>query len=150
MFKTIVVGTDGSARAAIAVAHAIALAAQSGGIVHIVSAISPVADPSVVASAFGVASMTSDTDSLEASYREVVDEAAAEAKRQGVAAATHVSIGSPSDVLCDLARRVGADLVVVGNRGMQGALKILGSVPNTVSHHAPCSVLIVDTKAAKG
>jgi nucleotide-binding universal stress UspA family protein len=49
-------------------------------------------------------------------------------------------------VLCDLAAHLQADLVVVGNKGMQGGRRFLGSVPNTVSHHAPCSVLIVDTK----
>ncbi len=48
-------------------------------------------------------------------------------------------------MLCDLAAHLQADLIVVGNKGMQGGRRFLGSVPNTVSHHAPCSVLIVDT-----
>ena len=58
---------------------------------------------------------------------------------------THARFGSPAEVLCDMAAHLSADLIVVGNRGMQGGRRFLGSVPNTVSHHAPCSVLIVDT-----
>jgi nucleotide-binding universal stress UspA family protein len=60
---------------------------------------------------------------------------------------THARFGSPAEVLCDLAAHLGADLIVVGNKGMQGGRRFLGSVPNTVSHHAPCSVLIVDTQS---
>jgi nucleotide-binding universal stress UspA family protein len=59
---------------------------------------------------------------------------------------THARFGTPAEVLCDLAAHLEADLIVVGNRGMQGGRRFLGSVPNTVSHHAPCSVLIVDTQ----
>ena len=59
---------------------------------------------------------------------------------------THARFGTPAEVLCDLAAHLDADLIVVGNRGMQGGRRFLGSVPNTVSHHAPCSVLIVDTQ----
>jgi nucleotide-binding universal stress UspA family protein len=59
---------------------------------------------------------------------------------------THARFGAPAEVLCDLAAHLQADLIVVGNRGMKGGRRFLGSVPNTVSHHAPCSVLIVDTQ----
>ena len=58
---------------------------------------------------------------------------------------THARFGNPAEVLCDMAAHLDADLIVVGNRGMQGGKRFLRSVPNTVSHHAPCSVLIVDT-----
>jgi nucleotide-binding universal stress UspA family protein len=58
---------------------------------------------------------------------------------------THARFGSPAEVLCDIAGHLQSDLIVVGNRGMQGGRRFLGSVPNSVSHHAPCSVLIVDT-----
>ena len=44
-----------------------------------------------------------------------------------------------------VADHVGADLIVVGNRGMKGVRRVLGSVPNSVAHSANCSVLIVDT-----
>jgi nucleotide-binding universal stress UspA family protein len=44
-----------------------------------------------------------------------------------------------------VAEAVDADLIVVGNRGMKGTRRLLGSVPNTVAHHAACDVLVVDT-----
>ena len=51
------------------------------------------------------------------------------------------------DALIDVAEQVNADLLVVGNRGMSGVRRMLGSVPNKVSHHCPCTLLIVDTTA---
>ena len=57
----------------------------------------------------------------------------------------HVLPGDPSDGLVMVADEVNADLVVVGNKGMHGARRILGSVPNKVAHGAGCSVLIADT-----
>ena len=54
--------------------------------------------------------------------------------------------GDAADAILDIAEEQRADLIVVGNRGMTGAKRfLLGSVPNKVSHHAPCSVLIVRT-----
>jgi hypothetical protein len=53
------------------------------------------------------------------------------------------------NLVTDVAQSVGADLVVVGNRGMTGVKRfVLGNVPNKISHHAPCSILIVDTSRA--
>lgn len=51
--------------------------------------------------------------------------------------------GKPADVLIDEARRLGADLIVVGNVRMQGPGRLLGSVGSGVAHNAPCNVLIV-------
>jgi nucleotide-binding universal stress UspA family protein len=59
---------------------------------------------------------------------------------------THMVPRDPSDAICETARAVEADLIVVGNRGMKGMRRVLGSVPNSVAHHAPCDVLIVETK----
>ena len=54
--------------------------------------------------------------------------------------------GDPADAILDVAEERGSDLIVVGNKGMTGAKRfLLGSVPNKVSHHAPCSVLIIRT-----
>ena len=58
---------------------------------------------------------------------------------------THALPGDPAKALLTVANEVGADLIVVGNKGMRGAGRILGSVPNAVAHKAPCSVLIVNT-----
>jgi nucleotide-binding universal stress UspA family protein len=57
-----------------------------------------------------------------------------------------VATGDPGRAITRLAEDEGNDLIVVGNKGMTGATRfLLGSVPNKVSHHAPCSVLIVRT-----
>ena len=61
----------------------------------------------------------------------------------GIEAVSEAREGEPADVLCDIAEAHGADVIVVGNRGMQR--RVLGSVPNSVSHKAPCSVVIVKT-----
>ena len=54
--------------------------------------------------------------------------------------------GDAADAIVDVAEEQRCDLIVVGNKGMTGAKRfLLGSVPNKVSHHAPCSVLIVRT-----
>ena len=59
----------------------------------------------------------------------------------------HSSVGEPAEALIELAEKLHADLVVVGNRGMSGMKRfVLGSVPNRVSHKCPCSVLIVNTE----
>ena len=64
----------------------------------------------------------------------------------GVEAEPHPREGDPADAILDVAEEIGADLIVVGNKGMTGAKRfLLGSVPNKVSHHAPCSVYIVRT-----
>ena len=81
-------------------------------------------------------------EDVEATLRE----AAAEVEAAGVAVTTYAREGDPADAILDVAEERGADLVVVGNKGMTGAKRfLLGSVPNKVSHHAPCSVLIIRT-----
>ena len=82
--------------------------------------------------------------------REEIDatlaEAAEVARRGGVAARTYARQGDPADAILDVAEERGADLIVVGNKGMTGARRfLLGSVPNRVSHHAPCAVMIIRT-----
>ena len=75
-----------------------------------------------------------------------LDAAATTAKEAGIEATTHAREGEPADAILDVAEETHADLVVVGNKGMTGAKRfLLGSVPNKVSHHAPCSVYIVRT-----
>jgi nucleotide-binding universal stress UspA family protein/nitrite reductase/ring-hydroxylating ferredoxin subunit len=53
--------------------------------------------------------------------------------------------GDPAEVIVGVARELPADLIVVGNKGMSGARRLLGSVPNSVAHYAPCDVLIAKT-----
>ena len=138
--KTIVVGSDGSPASAGAVAAAADLAADTGGRVHLVTAcVMP-----VVSAGMDVVAVPAHHEVRNASATAL--EAQAEAvRRRGVEAEVHVCDGSPAQVLCDVAEAVGADVIVVGNRRMQGAGRLLGSVARKVAHHAPCSVLIAKT-----
>ncbi|MDQ1434709.1 MAG: hypothetical protein QOF59_1525 [Actinomycetota bacterium] len=58
---------------------------------------------------------------------------------------THALPDDPATAILRIADEVNADLIVVGNRGMRGAGRVLGSVPNSIAHKASCSVLIVST-----
>jgi nucleotide-binding universal stress UspA family protein len=76
---------------------------------------------------------------------EVTSRALGFATGAGIEVTEHQVAGSAADALCDVAANVNADLIVVGSRGMTGARRVLGSVPNSVAHNATCSVLIVQT-----
>lgn len=142
MYENIVVGTDGSASAAQAVHHAVRLAEMSGAKLHLVQAVPPAVaiDPS------GMAAGTSYIEQAIVDAETDITRLATSASERGVAATGRVCPTGAADALIDVAEEVGADLLVVGSRGMTGARRLLlGSVPNAVSHHAPCSVLIVRT-----
>lgn len=146
MFESIVVGTDGSETAREAVRQAVELAGRHGARLEIVSAYEP-----VPASRLREAPQAAPEDEQWlVTRREEVDatlrEAAAQAGASGVTAAVHARQGDAADAILDVAEEQGAGLIVVGNRGLTGAKRfLLGSVPNRVSHHAPCSVLIIRT-----
>jgi nucleotide-binding universal stress UspA family protein len=78
---------------------------------------------------------------VEAMLARVAEELVAD----GVKVETHAAFGHPVHVIVDVARTQGADLVVVGNKGMQAPTRIIGSVPNSIAHRAPCDVVIVHT-----
>lgn len=146
MFKRIVVGTDGSQTAAEAVSQALELAKMTGATLSLVSAYQPASGRRVQAEQ---AEAPADVQ-YEIGPREdvnlILDGAAAEAKQQGVEVQTHPVEADPADAILNVAEETKADLIVVGNKGMTGARRyLLGSVPNNVSHHAPCSVMIVRT-----
>ena len=146
VFRSIVVGTDGSDTATQAVRQAVDLAASVGAKVELVSAYEP-----VPAQRLQEERREAPEDLQSAiNPREDVDatlEAAAEvARKAGVTANAYARQGDPADAILDVAEEQEADLIVVGNKGMTGAKRfLLGSVPNKVSHHAPCSVLIIRT-----
>ena len=146
MFKSIVVGTDGSDTAKEAVRQAAELAKDVGASVDLVSAYEPVSNTRLREEA----REAPDDVQWAVNPREDVDatlEAAAELVREaGVEVRTLAREGDPADAILDVAEEQGSDLIVVGNKGMTGAKRfLLGSVPNKVSHHAPCSVLIIRT-----
>ena len=147
MFRSILVGTDGSQTAHTAVARAIEMAAGLGARLGIVSAYEPVSDPrahgeQVIAPKDAQWAINPHEEVLA-----LLDEARAEAVGAGVTEVeTFARQGDAADAIIDVAEEQRCDLIVVGNKGMTGAKRfLLGSVPNKVSHHAPCSVLIVRT-----
>ena len=150
MYRSIVVGTDGSEGAAIAVGVAAQLAKFSGATLHLATVGGAATSAMLGDPLAGAAAMSVAADETRDELAAIVEKAAEPAQAMGVTVATHALVGSAAQALCDLAERVGADLLVVGNRGMKGGRRFLGSVPNTVSHHAPCSVLIVDTTSQLG
>ncbi len=137
MFETVVVGADQSATATEAVRQAIDLVKLTGGRLHIVSAYRP-----QQFSTSGGEQHQIDSGDLAES---VLADHASRARAVGVEAHTHARSGDAAEAICDVAEEVAADLIVVGNKGMIGVRRVLGSVPNSVAHHAPCSVLIADT-----
>lgn len=146
MFKRIVVGTDGSETAAEAVHQAIDLAKLTGATLSLVSAYAPVAGRRVKAEQSEAPADVQYEIGPREDVNFVLDAAAAEAKKEGIEVQTHPVEGDPADAILNVAEEVKADLIVVGNKGMTGARRyLLGSVPNNVSHHAPCSVIIVRT-----
>ena len=145
-FQSIVVGTDGSDTARKAVEQAADLAKTAGGELHIVMAASTVPEARLRSERAGapddVAHTISPTEDTEAELRE----AAKQYEDDGLKVHTHAKSGDPADAIITVAESNGADLIVVGNKGMTGAKRFfLGAVPNKISHHAPCSVLIVRT-----
>jgi nucleotide-binding universal stress UspA family protein len=146
MFQSIVVGTDGSETAGEAVRKAIELAQAVGGTIELVSAFEPVPNQRLREEARQAPDdlqwMVNPREDVEAT----LSEAAERVKGEGVTVNTYAREGDPADAILDVAEERGADLIVVGNKGMTGAKRfLLGSVPNKVSHHAPCSVLIIRT-----
>jgi nucleotide-binding universal stress UspA family protein len=146
MFKSIVVGTDGSETAGVAVQHAIDLAKQLGADLQIVSAFEPVATKRLRGEQRDAPKdmewMVNEREDVDATLAE----AAEQAEGAGVSVETHARQGDPADAILDVAEEQGSDLIIVGNKGMRGTKRfLLGSVPNKVSHHAPSSVLIIRT-----
>jgi nucleotide-binding universal stress UspA family protein len=146
LFDRIVVGTDGSDTATEAVRQAIELARLSGGKLGIVAAFEPVPDTRLREEQAELPGDVSHAVGPREDVNVILDTAVGEAKREAVDAESYPREGDPADAILDVAEETGADLIVVGNKGMTGAKRfLLGSVPNKVSHHAPCGVYIVRT-----
>ena len=143
MLESILVATDGSDAAGVAVSHAIGLASVLGARLHIVSAYAPVSERHLRIERVQVPS------DVQVNLREEVlallEASQRDAEAAGVSRVeTFARVGDAADAILDVAEEQGSDLIVVGNKGMTGATRfLLGSVPQKVSHHAPCSVMIV-------
>ncbi|HZH24687.1 MAG TPA: universal stress protein [Solirubrobacteraceae bacterium] len=146
MFRSIVVGTDGSETAHKAVGAAIELARLTGAQLELVSAYEP---PTWQRTLAGSRSGPGDPRWTVAP-REDVDatlaEAAARAQAAAIGSRSFAREGDPADAILDVAEELNADLIVVGSKGTTGAERfLLGSVPDKVTHHAPCAVMIIRT-----
>jgi nucleotide-binding universal stress UspA family protein len=136
VISTVAVGTDGSETASEAVKQAAEFARRFDAKLVLLSAFKSDPPPP-------------DTDETQWSYRpaaqlrEILSRTEAQMNEQGIECTTAVDEGDPADVLVRLANECSADILVIGNKGMQR--KLLGSVPNSVTHKADCSVLVVKT-----
>jgi nucleotide-binding universal stress UspA family protein len=149
-YRSIVVGSDGSATARGAVAEAAGLAKAFNAPLHLVSAYRAAASASAMAATagMGVAVPTVAFGWGLATRRKVeaeLGDLAGSLRADGVRVETHAVPGDPATAIVDIAEATGSDLVVVGSRGMTGTRRVLGSVPNTVAHRAGCAVLVVKT-----
>lgn len=145
MYSRILVGTDTSPRAGRAVEHAAELARAFGAELHVVSVYDRA--PGLVVAAIE-APVIDDTEWVLEALGEVERNLAAIGAAlvaKGVNVTTHVSAGDPVRAIIETADDIDADLIVVGNKGMTGGRRILGSVPNSVAHKAHCHVLVVQT-----
>ena len=142
MFQTIVVGTDGSSRAGLAVQEAVDLARSQGARLHLVAAFS---SNERHCETFETSARGESVDLREIAETVLAREAR-KAQERGLEVDWGAREGDPAEVLLEAAAETGADLIVIGNKGMGGVKRfVMGSVPNKVSHHAPCSVMVVRT-----
>ena len=140
--NAIVVGTDGSDTAAQALREAADLAKSTGARLHVVSAYVPASGVKVEGESEREGWMVGPDVQVDS----VLEGAMGSMHAEGIEAESHARKGDPADALLQVAAEHNADLIVVGNKGMTGAKRfLLGSVPDKISHHAPCSVLIVRT-----
>jgi nucleotide-binding universal stress UspA family protein len=137
MYSTVAVGTDGSATAAEAVRQAADLARRYDAKLVLLSAFGKHATPS------SSVDETQWATNPAAQVREILARTESELSDRGIDCSTVVDEGDPADVLVRLAEECGADVLVIGNKGMQR--KLLGSVPNSVAHNAACTVVVVKT-----
>ncbi len=141
MYQTMLVATDGSVTATKAVRMATDLAKAFGAVLHVAN---------VYQDGGGISLPDTDTEYAAPMNRASVadtqtESAASYARSKGVSTESHVVRGDPAQQIVALAVKHDIDVIVVGNKGMRGAKRVLGSVPNSVAHHAPCDILIVNT-----
>jgi nucleotide-binding universal stress UspA family protein len=166
MYRTIVVGTDCSPTATIAVMKAAELAQLTGAKLYLVSAYPAAAKPApnvqdfaFAYTAAGGGAVLFDPDGHEsadalvdrqlpaigAERRVQIESTASGLRRQGIDVETRVEVGGAASTLVRLADTLDADLLVVGDRGLKGLRGALGSVPDRVTHRARLDVLVVHT-----
>jgi nucleotide-binding universal stress UspA family protein len=137
--RRIVVGLDGSPRAPAVLTTAIGIARGQGARLTLLRSVGL---PPDVPQDFWKSTDEPLLDVLQRRARESLDAQAADVPPELVAERL-VVLGVPWQCLCDTARRIGADLVVIGSHGYAGFDRLLGTTAAKVVNHAPCSVLVV-------
>ena len=139
MFSKILVGVDGSDTALHAAKVAAQLAETTQAELHVISAVDDTA-PVSTGGEFGDGRTLTPGEIAEAIANQV-------AGQLEVSTTVHTGprAGKPAEALVDVAREIDADLIVVGNRRVQGIGRVLGSVARGVAQHAPCDVYVVKT-----
>lgn len=145
MGEAIVVGTDGSDRANLAVEEAVRLARGLAAELHVVSAFERTRGTRIAGAPEGAVKVWQDSPDTQVDA--TLAAAATKARAHGVEVTKHALELDPAEALLEVARDVGAGMIVVGSKGTHGARRLaLGNVPNKVSHKASCNVLIVNTE----
>ncbi len=143
MYKSVLVATDGSETAAEAVRVAVGMAENLGATLHIVDVYST-SDPGPVSPAETTMAYLESLERTKVAQAET-EAIVEDAQAKGLTATAHVVAGNVAERIVDIAETEHADLIVVGNKGMHGLKRVLGSIPNAVAHSASCAVLIVNT-----
>ena len=143
MVQTVAVGTDGSGTADKAVEFAIDMAARYEARIVFISAYVPVRESRLSREARDAPGTCSGRSTRPRTSTRRCASARSAPRQKGLRWASEAREGDPAKILVELAESNDADVLVIGNKGMQR--KLLGSVPNSVSHNAPCSVMIVKT-----
>jgi len=132
MYDTIVVGITNRSSARAAAEHALELGRSTGATVHLVYAITAGRGAEAADARRHAAGLV---DSLALSHSQAVE--------------THVVADRPDVAIIDVARRVAADLIVIGNQGLARRGRLSAQPPARIVCGAPCSVLVIDTSAAR-
>lgn len=145
MFKSIVVGSDGSPRSQQALGAAIELARLHAATLHVVQAFRSALQAAALAGD-AMVDMAATTDAeIQAQIEQELRALVAGIQSDGLVVRTYASAQPAANAILSVAAQQRADLIVVGNKGMHGARRVLGSVPNTIAHQATCAVMIVPT-----
>ncbi|MHB8510576.1 MAG: universal stress protein [Actinomycetota bacterium] len=145
-YKKILIGTDGSKTATAALKDAARLAKTQGAELVVMCVFEPPSAEKLRQQAAAAPAEIAWRITGSAAAEEIIDRAAKIVREEGVEAKTRMEMGDPADQILTVAEEEKCDLILVGNKGMAGVKRfLLGSVPNRVSHHAPCDVMIVKT-----
>ncbi|MGO9558733.1 MAG: universal stress protein [Acidimicrobiales bacterium] len=140
MYRSVLVATDGSDTAAEAVRVAAELARTFGATLHIAN-VTRAAEAGPLATGDMTMALLAASDRARAKVEAIAEQA----RSEGISVTAHTATGNIAERIVALAEEHHVDLIVVGNRGMRGLKRGLGSVPNAVAHTASCAVLIVNT-----